>query len=210
MIASAVSLVLSIAAVVQWARSHGHYDQLRLTCFGRLWVVETCHGQLSVATMVGWPVNETVRLRSIATDEPPQGLPLFSIGTDPAQSHGWESSTAWLMFREGYGVGRATYMADAKLPPVGNWPRFRDDGSPVTPLLPYSQRDFYLGGIIPLFMVLPASRLLVAIARDLLRPTPQGNRCVQCGYNLTGNTSGICPECGAAVVRSIGANSPSP
>src|SRR5262245_48953443 len=23
------------------------------------------------------------------------------------------------------------------------------------------------------------------------------NSCAQCGYNLTGNTSGICPECGA-------------
>ena len=26
------------------------------------------------------------------------------------------------------------------------------------------------------------------------------NLCRQCGYNLTGNTSGICPECGAASV----------
>jgi len=25
--------------------------------------------------------------------------------------------------------------------------------------------------------------------------------CVPCGYDLTGNTSGICPECGAAVPK---------
>ncbi|MGD8451537.1 MAG: hypothetical protein PVJ57_06935 [Phycisphaerae bacterium] len=25
--------------------------------------------------------------------------------------------------------------------------------------------------------------------------------CVNCGYNLTGNTSGVCPECGTAVQR---------
>ena len=34
--------------------------------------------------------------------------------------------------------------------------------------------------------------------------------CPSCGYDLTGNTSGICPECAAAVVRSAGANSQSP
>jgi len=26
------------------------------------------------------------------------------------------------------------------------------------------------------------------------------NACLTCGYNLTGNTSGICPECGNAIV----------
>jgi hypothetical protein len=25
--------------------------------------------------------------------------------------------------------------------------------------------------------------------------------CVQCGYSLTGNTSGICPECGTSIVK---------
>ena len=26
------------------------------------------------------------------------------------------------------------------------------------------------------------------------------NRCLKCGYDLTGNASGICPECGTAIV----------
>ena len=25
--------------------------------------------------------------------------------------------------------------------------------------------------------------------------------CSRCGYNLTGNTSGVCPECGTAILR---------
>jgi hypothetical protein len=29
-------------------------------------------------------------------------------------------------------------------------------------------------------------------------------RCIRCHYNLTGNTSGVCPECGTAVVESAG------
>jgi len=29
----------------------------------------------------------------------------------------------------------------------------------------------------------------------------RGNRCWKCGYDLTGNTSGVCPECGTRVTR---------
>ena len=29
--------------------------------------------------------------------------------------------------------------------------------------------------------------------------------CMGCEYDLTGNTSGVCPECGAAVARKVGA-----
>jgi len=39
---------------------------------------------------------------------------------------------------------------------------------------------------------------------DWRRLTP--GFCRECGYNLTGNTSGICPECGTAI-RNPGANS---
>ncbi|HEY8750526.1 MAG TPA: hypothetical protein VIM11_21260 [Tepidisphaeraceae bacterium] len=31
----------------------------------------------------------------------------------------------------------------------------------------------------------------------------RANACPTCGYNLTGNTSGICPECGTAVVENV-------
>ena len=34
---------------------------------------------------------------------------------------------------------------------------------------------------------------------DERRRAAGAGRCVQCGYNLTGNTSGICPECGTKV-----------
>jgi len=32
------------------------------------------------------------------------------------------------------------------------------------------------------------------------RKRPQPGHCAQCGYNLTGNVSGICPECGTKIV----------
>ncbi len=42
---------------------------------------------------------------------------------------------------------------------------------------------------------------LVIFYRDLRRKpiTPDGRYCAACGYDLTGNTSGICPECGDSV-----------
>lgn len=36
------------------------------------------------------------------------------------------------------------------------------------------------------------------------------NCCVQCGYNLTGNVSGICPECGRPIDRVTGCEPQSP
>ena len=41
----------------------------------------------------------------------------------------------------------------------------------------------------------------------MLRRVPPGH-CACCGYNLTGNMSGVCPECGAAVVRPAPASPP--
>ena len=44
--------------------------------------------------------------------------------------------------------------------------------------------------------------LLVIVAASLMYPAPKRyppQCCSQCGYDLTGNTSGICPECGERV-----------
>ncbi len=51
-------------------------------------------------------------------------------------------------------------------------------------------------------MIVPAIWLAIFIERvstnrRMLQPT----RCRKCRYDLTGNTSGICPECGTAVAR---------
>lgn len=44
-------------------------------------------------------------------------------------------------------------------------------------------------------LVLPAT-WSVRHARQMRRPDP--NSCLHCGYDLTGNVSGVCPECGRA------------
>ena len=59
--------------------------------------------------------------------------------------------------------------------------------------------------VVPLWIPL----LLVAVPTGVLwwrdrRRIPPGH-CRQCGYNLTGNISGVCPECGTAVSKEAGA-----
>ena len=49
---------------------------------------------------------------------------------------------------------------------------------------------------LALFMIVHAMIAIVILYLIQIRPSIQTNLCKECGYNLTGNTSGICPECG--------------
>ncbi len=68
---------------------------------------------------------------------------------------------------------------------------------------------------IPLWpLALPALPALWVLSRDTLRACRKARRrrrglCLRCGYDLTGNVSGRCPECGTACgLRAIDAPSP--
>ena len=51
---------------------------------------------------------------------------------------------------------------------------------------------------IALFVVMSGTLMIVSVRRGW--PQRPGGICQQCGYNLFGNVSGICPECGKAIV----------
>jgi hypothetical protein len=51
--------------------------------------------------------------------------------------------------------------------------------------------------MVPALFLLPVAWLVSALRRRYRQWT---GRCQSCGYNLTGNTSGICPECGETVL----------
>lgn len=53
-------------------------------------------------------------------------------------------------------------------------------------------------GYVDLLWLLLVVPTMLLIAIDLRVEFPHGH-CRKCGYNLTGNTSGICPECGEHV-----------
>ncbi|MBI4578634.1 MAG: hypothetical protein HY718_02975 [Planctomycetes bacterium] len=57
--------------------------------------------------------------------------------------------------------------------------------------------DLRLWGPFVVFMVYPGVAFRAWLIR---RRRPSRGLCLHCGYNLAGNTSGVCPECGAAVL----------
>jgi hypothetical protein len=46
-----------------------------------------------------------------------------------------------------------------------------------------------------------AAHLRLCVARRYEIRSQQGPRCVRCHYDLTGNVSGVCPECGLTIPR---------
>ena len=56
-------------------------------------------------------------------------------------------------------------------------------------------RSAFVPTLLPvlLFAAFPCGVLIAAFRR---RRDARGHACIKCGYNLTGNTTGICPECG--------------
>jgi hypothetical protein len=55
------------------------------------------------------------------------------------------------------------------------------------------------------FLFLPAIRFVIIPLAARLRTLRHRGGCITCGYDLTGNTSGVCPECGKAVAGKAGA-----
>ena len=59
-----------------------------------------------------------------------------------------------------------------------------------------------VGGLIGLAAVVPGWVILLYLCFPYVsRYEAIAPRCAACSYNLTGNTSGVCPECGAACAR---------
>lgn len=65
----------------------------------------------------------------------------------------------------------------------------------------YLKEQFELGAITG-FLLLVSGVLLLVARKWALKPLAPGLSCEACGYNLTGNNSGICPECGNPIADS--------
>lgn len=177
-IACAVSLMLCMGALALWARSYRAYDAY-VHPHGR-WTrtIGWSRGKLIFFDETGRSLNSGWRSRppvSIGVREPMAGEP-------GVKHHGSFLGATWYV-TDG---GAASPAVPLLMMPNGGFIRFTQFAPSREVLIPHWM-------IAAIFAGLPAIWFAGFIIRRLrLR---QG-RCLACGYNLTGNTSGICPECG--------------
>ena len=178
-LASALSLSLCIALLALWTRSYFARDSLLVTYHARPYKqqLRLRHRTLAMYATVASSL-ETSRGRmaivtrdEIALSETP--VPMIRIA--------WELTgpiDLWLDFRffnGGFnvlGFGHSQIRESIYLFPI--W------------------------GLTILTALLPAARIGGGIRRRLRR---SAMRCMECSYNLTGNTSGVCPECGTPISK---------
>jgi hypothetical protein len=179
---TALSLLLCLAACALWARSYGGSDYV-----SRSRLVSSDPTAITTRVLqVTWTAG-TVRLSDSRLTAYPNGAAVTAAPADAPAQWGWgrlgrghlhwddlPRSTAWnrLGFYAGEGMGWSSSFADESVRLL-SFPAWL----PAAALL-----------------ALPAWRAGAA-ARAARRA--RDNRCPSCGYDLTGNVSGVCPECGA-------------
>jgi hypothetical protein len=178
-VASAISLLLCLATAASWARSYWREDELtwwrRPRHPGQLYNGQEPETMAAVRCTCGQLTFVTARFSpQYWIDRNGQ----LSLAPTVAMCWYFEHTTAEVVVartRRGMGFHRWTLQ----------------DGTGET--------DNYIE--FPLRSVMCATLLcpLVWCLRFVTRI--EGSACQKCGYNLTGNTSGICPECGSPVPK---------
>lgn len=98
------------------------------------------------------------------------------------------------------------------VPKEPGWPRLRLRLEECGGELEWLCRDFMYGPecviiIFPVWFAAVPWALLAVVCTAYLRwrrRRAHCAQCVRCGYNLTGNVSGVCPECGGVVSGRVG------
>ncbi len=188
-LASALSLLLCLATLVLWARSYYRLDCVSL-CFA---------SHLEIAARLEQGTAALMLTR----------FPKAHVETK-FEAHAWRYSTnelfeswSWMMYRfpssffvrelwgyeEGHFPGARIYSsrqeadADSAIPDYKRW---------------YLMPRLWV--VVAAFGILPLASVLRFWARRC-----RAGECQSCRYDLTGNTSGVCPECGTAVTAKAGA-----
>ena len=191
-IASAVSLLLCVATVALWERSYFTADILMVGLTPK-WELACCSidGRVNFCLGLLTEISRGQRIRLASTSFP---IPPESDSDGPVPGffdHFGES----VYFEDGRMWGQSEYhgfpiLIFRAIPP--NW-LFTTPPTPKIKTWFISPRDWQLVLVLVILPALSLARFLRTRAR-----IAKGN-CLTCGYNLTANTSGVCPECGTPV-----------
>ena len=118
-----------------------------------------------------------------------------------AQSH-WnisESKSGWYLIRQ-----RSSTLAESfGLPGVSRRSTPVRSGSSVNGRRSVWVEEQVLQCRLPVWLVLVIAAIPTVLCCYLRRKLRRRVGCCQCGYNLLGNVSGICPECGESVPEDV-------
>lgn len=187
-----LSLLLSVMVAVLWVRSRHAYDDI------------TYFAPAGVATARSYSCEAVVGEFAIHVETaffPPSRREDYLAAANGYHKVG--------KFAARHETDQNPYWSVARF--QGEQPQFRPQTfkAPWTNLYGINGASFqrwsiYLPFWLPFvfFLLLPLAWLLLRLRRFAKRLKIKGGFCPTCGYNLTGNVSGRCPECGAAFERS--------
>jgi len=184
-VASAISLLLLVATVVLWMRNWSSIqggtvpraDEFAWSGDKSVWCLWFSEGRLRLyrcltPEAIAFPSGLSFRRNTV--------LAYFIMSEDPNYHHGaagfqldtWDSPGHWVI-RSGWSMQTGIYAGALKAQLLS----------------------------IPCWFLLLVSLPLPLRWAFLHRGGGRFRRCIcrTCGYNLTGNVSGVCPECGAAI-----------
>jgi hypothetical protein len=184
-VATALSLILCLAAVALWARSYWKADGI-----GRAsgWEVATPTGN-----NVAWAQMQFISNR--------QGI-IFAAyrGFEPAAGSAMylrDAKTHWSWSHE---IWIVNLKNELRVPGIGLFIGRDHDAVSNSGTLISQQFTTAIGSphwlVAAIFGILPVVRLIRHIHRR-----KNAGVCLVCNYDLTGNVSGVCPECGTAIGR---------
>jgi hypothetical protein len=187
---SALSLLLCVVAAVLWVRRGGASgDQFIFTTGGRLWWVMSSKLGINVITVGRWPGQE--RLRWVA-DNSSERIPVV------AHDGPWKK---WRRLGVNGENGAVFTWVDPDGTPV---PFSRRRTGPVY----YSTPMRFAAVRVPHWMPLALAAVLPLLQAGLRvrgrarrRRRAARRQCPSCAYDLTGNVSGTCPECGTPAAK---------
>jgi hypothetical protein len=211
-ISAAVSLLLCVAISVSWVRSYsmtelagwyrirwsgntcqsisfGYYSELggmRFFFFDRTGTIDT----LDSATYLRKPADQFSMIHESPSEYPYMDQVFPGVGRlGFGIYHGPRKTTLWALLPTGAGYG----------PDSGAPDRSRFDAPPIfVPMR--TDNDIFI--LVPDWFLVTMSAVLptywVARRRNRARRA-RLELCRGCGYNLTGNASGVCPECGVVI-----------
>ena len=178
---TALSLLLCGGWAVAWLAGRLAPVRFQWSKYGHFWHLELRAGETRLTHVDGFPYDSGPK-RLPGQTQVAVGLPGFTyIDWDLGMISSWYSPALAVHFSDALDVGFRDVTTDVAGTPAHD--SYAQSWSVAVKPLP----------VAFLFALLPSARVLAA---SLRRPRAQRGLCPRCRYDLTGNVSGVCPECG--------------